>query len=421
MRDEGSARRHHSQCRSDARGDSHSWRSHGEEPRWHVVNRPEFRVLSASGADRASWLTAWAKCGREPFAHPAYVGLFAAEGEQARCAVATSAHGLALLPFIPRPIQVDGWASDSSLRDATSPYGYGGPYGCGDVAWDELWSQFMAWMSAHKIVSMFGRLALDSLTSGSFPPCVSFKSDSDNVIVDLTRSAEEQWLHYEHKVRKNVKKAIRADLHVEILQSFTNLEEFNHLYESTMDRRAATSWYYFGLDFFAALARDLYGSYIVAEVRDGTNQLVSAELVLCSDKYLYSFLGGTREDFFRFAPNDLLKHAVIDYGRESGRCGYVLGGGYTENDGIFRYKKSFDPTGSVPFQAFGLVADQAVYDSLNSERLAYERSAAARARLADGYFPSYRGETLLDELNAGYQPTGADGPTPSGASDDPTT
>lgn len=361
------------------------------------MTEPEFRVLSASGADRAGWLTAWATCGREPFAHPAYVGLFAAEGEQARCAVARSAHGLAILPFILRPIQVDGWAAESSLMDATSPYGYGGPYGSGDVDWDEFWSRFMLWMSANKIVSMFGRLALDTLTSGGLPPYVSFRSDSDNVIVDLTRSPEEQWQHYEHKVRKNVKKAIRASLHIEIRQSFTNLEEFNRLYESTMDRRAATSWYYFGMGFFASLAEDLDGSYIVAEVRDGTNRLVSAELVLCSDKYLYSFLGGTREDFFRFAPNDLLKHAVIDYGHTSGRAGYVLGGGYTENDGIFRYKKSFDPTGSVPFQAFGLVADRGVYDSLNSDRLSYERSAAAGASLADGFFPGYRGETLLDE------------------------
>ena len=354
-------------------------------------------VLSAKGRDRDSWLRAWETCGREPFAHPAYVELFTSEGEEARCAVARSANGLALLPLILRPIQSAGWASETSLRDATSPYGYGGPYGIEDAVRDEVWSGFARWMTGNKIVSMFGRLALDAPTPRHLPRGATVRSDSENVIVDLTRSSGEQWRHYEHKVRKNVKKAVRANLHVDVKHSFTDLEEFSQLYESTMDRREASSWYYFGLNFFASLTERLDGSYIAAEVRDGTGRLVSAELVLCSDKFLYSFLGGTLSEAFPHAPNDLLKHAVIDYGRESGRAGYVLGGGYTKDDGIFRYKKSFDPTGCVQFQRLELIADQTVYDSLIAGRLTHERSTDPRARLADGFFPSYRGQVLLDE------------------------
>jgi hypothetical protein len=357
----------------------------------------ELHILTGAGTDRESWLRAWEYCGREPFAHPAYVELFTAEGEQARCAVAQSANGLALLPLILRPIQCDGWESGTSMRDATSPYGYGGPYGHGDPVWGELWSGFAEWMTGNNVVSMFGRLALDARMPIDLPAGVSVRSDSENVIVDLTRSAGEQWQHYEHKVRKNVKKAIRANLQVQIGQSFADLEEFAQLYESTMDRRGASSWYHFGLDFFDTLTKRLAGSYIAAEVRDETNRLVSGELVLCSDKYLYSFLGGTLKQAFPFAPNDLLKHAVIDYGRESSHIGYVLGGGYTNDDGIFRYKRSFDPDGRTPFQKLELIADQKAYDSLIAERLRYERSTAFGARLADGFFPSYRSQVLLDE------------------------
>lgn len=357
----------------------------------------EICVLSGTGTDREIWQRAWETCGREPFAHPAYVELFTSEGEEALCAMAQSATGLALVPFILRPIQGDGWKIETSLRDATSPYGYGGPYGHDDLVKGELWSGFSEWMAQNNVVSMFGRLALGSSTPSHLPPGASVRSDSDNIIVDLTRSSVEQWQHYEHKVRKNVKKAIRANLHVEIGQSFTDLEEFSQLYESTMARREASSWYYFGLDFFTTLTERLEGSYIAAEVRDDTNRLVSAELVLSSDRYLYSFLGGTRRDAFPHAPNDLLKHAVIEYGRESGRDGYVLGGGYTKGDGIFRYKKSFDPTGYVPFQRLELIADQSAYDSLIAERLRQERSVTSGARLEHGFFPSYRGQVFLDE------------------------
>lgn len=354
-------------------------------------------VLTDTGTDRESWLSAWESCGREPFAHPSYVELFTTDGDQARCAVAPSVNGLAIIPLILRPIRCDAWAPETLLRDATSPYGYGGPYFSGDVAWEGLWSGFAQWMSENEIVSMFGRLALNTPTPSHLPPGSSVRSESDNVTVDLTRSAAEQWQHYEHKVRKNVKKALRANLRVEVKNSFTDLEEFSQLYESTMDRRGASASYYFGLDFFSSLMEKLASSCIAAEVRDETNRLVSAELVLCSDKYLYSFLGGTQRDAFPNAPNDLLKHEVICYGRESGRTGYVLGGGYIKDDGIFRYKKSFDPTGRTPFRRLEMIADQSTYDSLTCERLMYERSTSAGAQLAGGFFPCYRGEVLLDE------------------------
>jgi hypothetical protein len=386
----------------DVANDSQHRRSHR---RAHVrvagiMTETEFRVVSRKGADRKIWQRAWETCEKEPFAHPDYVELFTSKGEEALCAITRSATGLALLPFILRPILCDGWKTETSLRDATSPYGYGGPYGHGDPAWGDLWVGFTEWMTRNNVVSMFGRLALGSATLTHLPPRACVRSDSDNVIVDLTRSSAEQWLHYEHKVRKNVKKAIRANLRVEIKQSFTDIEEFSQLYDSTMARRAAPSWYYFGVDFFTSLTERLSGSYIAAEVRDETNRLVSAELVLCSDRYLYSFLGGTRGDAFPHAPNDLLKHVVIDYGRDSGRVGYILGGGYAKDDGIFRYKKSFDPTGYIPFHRLELIADQTAYDSLITERLRHERTAASGARLEDGFFPSYRGQVVLDDQEA---------------------
>jgi len=357
----------------------------------------KIRVLSSEGPDREAWLQAWGICGREPFAHPAYVELFASGDEQACAAVAESAKGLVLLPLVLRPICGESWASRSSLRDGTSPYGYGGPYGDRDGITSEFWSVLAQWMSAHEIVSMFGRLALGAPTPSHLPPGVVIGSDSDNVVVDLARSSEDQWRHYEHKVRKNVKKATRANLQVDVKPAFSDLEEFVRLYNSTMDRREASSWYYFGLDFFDSLTRSLDGSYLAAEVRDDRGRLVSAELTLTSDNYLYSFLGGTLQEAFPQAPNDLLKHTVIDYGRAAGRIGFVLGGGYTRDDGIIRYKKSFDPTGCVPFNKLRLIADQSNYDSLVAERLTQERSTSPLARLTNDFFPTYRGGILTDE------------------------
>lgn len=356
-----------------------------------MSERNEIRVLASAGADRAVWLEAWRACGREPFAHPDYVTLFASDAEEAICITLTSSAGVAILPLILRPMGRLSWAGGTTCMDATSPYGYGGPYASDDVEIGDLWAVVSEWMTEHSVVSSFVRLALDAPMSSVLPYGTSLKSGAMNVIVDLGRSEEDQWRHYEHKVRKNVNKANRAGLSVELKESFTDLEEFFSLYSSTMDRRGASAWYYFDLEFFSTLTKTMRGSWVAAEVRDDCGRLVSAELILQSDRYLYSFLGGTLREAFPHAPNDLLKHAVIGYGRESGRSGYVLGGGYTVDDGIFRYKRAFDPTGCVPFSRMELVSDEAAYARLIEQRLAFVRRAQPDAQLPESFFPRYRG------------------------------
>ena len=80
------------------------------------------------------------------------------------------------------------------------------------------------------------------------------------------------------------------------------------------------------------------------------------------------------------APNDLLKHDVIEHAAAGGLSAYVLGGGYAPGDGIFRYKRAFDPTGVVPFMGIQVVADQPHYDA------ACEVAGAP----AGTFFPRYR-------------------------------
>ncbi len=326
--------------------------------------------------DRAAWVDAWERCGREPFAHPAYVELFCREpGERAVCVVHRAPSSEAILPFVVRPVPARAGAS---AWDAVSPYGYGGPWPSAPTSDGTVWEEALRWMREAGLVSFFGRVGLFSPLPASQDVARDVRHVSDNVVVDLTRTADEQWMHYEHKVRKNVKKAQRAGLEVEVRPWFTDLAEFTDLYHGTMRRREAASFYYFDSAFFSALHDAMPDNVVAAEVRSPDGRLVSAELVLAGDTHLYSFLGGTRADAFRWAPNDLLKHAVIEYGRATGRRGFVLGGGYGPEDGILRYKSSFDPTGRHPFRTLRAVLDPAAY------------AALSRDDAAGDYFPAYR-------------------------------
>jgi GNAT acetyltransferase-like protein len=330
--------------------------------------------------DERRWLEYWHACGREPFAHPRYGTLFAGPGERAAALVAERGSGVALLPLIIRPIG-DG-ARDG--YDATSPYGYGGPFYAGDPDPDPagLLDAVARWGAQAGLCSIFLRLSLDlgplrpPATSGA--EVAEVAEVADNVIVDLRRAPDDRWRHYAPSVRNKISKARRAGCTVRHADHFDDLDGFLDVYGSTMRRRDAAAWYHFDRAFLTRFGADLAGSYAVFTVHDPDGRPVSVELVLHSARYLYSFLGGTLAEAFPMAPNDLLKHEIAEYGRRTGRSGFVLGGGYRPDDGIFRYKRAFDPHGIRPFRVAKIIGD----------RDRYRRLAPAQAE--PGYFPAYR-------------------------------
>nr|WP_300047963.1 GNAT family N-acetyltransferase [uncultured Nocardioides sp.] len=329
------------------------------------------------------WLAAWAATGREPFAHPDFGPLFAGPDHECLAVCWDDDDGQVLLPLQVRGLPDDLAASlgDGAWRDATSPYGYGGPFVAGQPDLTAFWEACLAWMRDERVLAGFVRgSVVGSAAADPEPIGVSSVPLSENVVVGLDLGADERWRRYEHKVRKNVKKALRHGLTTTVSPTFTDVAGFTDVYVGTMDRRSAAEFYRFDEAFFRQLAASLPESHWVADTRDESGALVSTELVLVGDRHCYSFLGGTRREAFSMSPNDLLKHAVIDHAADAGLSGYVLGGGYAPGDGIFRYKRAFDPTGVVPFNGIQVVADQDTYDA-----------ACAAVDAPEGsFFPRYR-------------------------------
>jgi hypothetical protein len=349
-----------------------------------------FSVFDAE-RDRAPWELMWGEwMEREPSAHPAYASLFAREGDRCICFAYKSARGSVLFPVIERPLASEPWATAGEKAvDLVTPYGYGGPF-CFDAddrqcLADEFWSAFFRWADDRGAVSLFGRLSLFDDQLLSWPRGVFNRQE--NVVRRLDCTREELWRDYAHKVRKNVNRARRAGLVVELANGATQLDEFCAVYESTMDRNQASRSYYFSRSFFESIVRDLPTSHALFHVRDATRRVVSTELVLASTAHLYSFLGGTRAESFADRPNDLLKHAICEWGIDTGRSAFVLGGGYGGEDGIFRYKRSFAPNGVVMFRVGELVIDAHQCERLTETRRRHEGSTWQPRH---GYFPPYR-------------------------------
>jgi hypothetical protein len=351
--------------------------------------RPDLEILDASIPEqRQRWVDLWQSWPvREATAHPAYVTLVSRDVDRAVCAAMSQGRGGILFPFVVRPLAAEDWAVGEDLIDIVTPYGFGGAYhwSVQEPIGERFWDCFENWAHENRVVTSTARLSL-------FPEdIVPFRGNvhevSSCVVRTLGETMDQIWMSYEHKVRKNVKRARESELSVELDTSGSRLDEFMVVYGETMERNMAGAFYRFAQRFFEELFEILPEHVALMHVSD-KRRVVSTELLLLSETRAYSFLGGTRSDAFALRPNDLLKHEIIRWAKEEGKEVFVLGGGPTPGDGIFRYKRSFAPLGVVPFRIGAWVHDR---DGL--ERLMRLRACARRGKggaRSNSFFPPYR-------------------------------
>lgn len=339
-----------------------------------------FSLLKADNPDhRAAWLrviSEWPNS--EPFAHPSYIESFLGEGEQALCAVQQlPSKGNIMLPCVLRPIE-------GGAADVITPYGYGGAFSWGDSDPQSFWAGFLKWAREANVVTLFARLSLFPEDLTDFP--VPSEIVMPNVVRSLAMPLEDMWMDFEHKVRKNIKKAERNGLSVEVDPTGDRLDDFLRIYEGTMDRRNASQGYYFGAEFFRNLKSEMQNETCFFHVlHDG--KVISTELVLVGGEHTYSFLGGTDSESFDLRPNDLLKYEIIQWSKKHGKTFFVLGGGPTAGDGIFRYKLSLAPNDGVrEFSVVKWVIDA----ERNAQLVASRMEREPGWKPCSGYFPVYR-------------------------------
>jgi len=362
-----------------------------------------FQILNADKAHQYTlWLQVWAlQFEQNVFHHPQFVKLFCRPGDSALCAYMELPGRVCMFPFILRPLRTEKWAGDQCrYYDITSPYGYGGlacvdKFGssCMDGNSAQLfWNEFDAWAENHEVVSSFVRFSYQSGQENGFSGKV--EQIGNHVIRSLNAELLDLWKDFEHKVRTNIRRAMRNGLRVEIDTGGSRIEEFKKIYYETMDRRQAQPQYYFSDEFFSSIIHNLSGRYAFFHTLQ-ESKVVSTELVLVSQDRLYSFLGGTDAKAFKLYPNEIIKGSVMLWGIKNGKKIYELGGGYSGEDAIFRYKKAFAPRGIMPFQVGKKIYDETAYQRLCEMRKKYELEMGNRISFTDGFFPAYRQRALL--------------------------
>lgn len=356
-----------------------------------MIQTREFEVICAEESDGSlRWADALA--GGEvarPQDELRYLELMGPPGWHHRLATYQTDKCRIVYPFhlLPLDRTVFGDAADGRSV-VSSPYGYGGPLlleGQASAAEsDAFYALLDEWLAHEGVVTEFVRADIhpSRLVVRAGNPGLHIM---ENVSVPL-RSEKPRWNTYEHKVRKNVRRARESGVSIEFGVSSSHVELFHDVYLETMERAGAAEHFKMPLDAFTRYVSNATGncSFVFA-IAKFEGVCISAEMILIGSREGYSFLGGTRASAFAVRPNDLLKHEAILYLTEMGLAEYVLGGGVAPDDGIFKYKRGFAPDGVVPFCVVQVVHDSAVAGSLVDARRRHDRGWVPR----DGYFPPF--------------------------------
>lgn len=334
---------------------------------------------------------------RRPHDHPAYLQLVRPEGY--RSAAVIYRHGQAgtiLYPFFHARVDaMPGFDSvHRALRHLCSPYGYGGALYEGDPAhadaatarFDRL---FSADLRERGFVSEFVR---EDIFSGRLACRASGErvEQQPNVVVRLDRDPDDIWRGYDHALRTHVRRARKAGLRMVADTDCSGLDDFLSVYYETMDRRCADAYFYMPRERFqhlcAALCR--HRAAALLHVYDGS-EVVASELLLLSRDAMYAFLSASRASAFSKRPNHFMRHEGAMWGREQGYKWYVLGGGVSPNDGIFRFKSGFDPGSTLPFYLRKVVHNPHACRMLLEARCSYEQARGSGWSPRPDYFPQY--------------------------------
>ena len=276
--------------------------------------------------------------------------------------------------------KLKGQVEEGRYYDLITPYGYGGFLG--KITLPELLqTTYQNYCISKGYVCEFVRFELFTDYYQHYEGEV--ESRTHNVVRTLYISLDDIWMDFKQKVRKNVKRANSYGLQILIENTNEHLADFLDIYYSTMSRCDAEQEYYFSKVFFETLNCMKDNIMYFYAVHEG--EIVSAELVIYGAEHAYSYLGGTKSEYFDLRPNDFLKYEIIKWGHEKGLKDFVLGGGYGSDDGIFQYKTALAPNGIMDFYIGRRIFDENAYKMLVEMRAKDNPEC-----INSPYFPRYR-------------------------------
>lgn len=291
-----------------------------------------------------------------------YVKAYEDPSKVAKCIICIDDKNIMLMPFLQM--------SFNDLYDFETPYGYGGPISnTQDKEWNckALQSIFETFRSNEFLcgfVRFHPLIKNYQFNTRYFSPIFNRKT----VFIDTSVSIEEIWKkqinsHNRTKIRYAVNKGLTflADY------SYNYLDDFISLYNKTMTRLQADSFYFFEREYYLKLLKGLKNNTFIGVVKKD-DEVISSAIFLYNSSIGQYHLAGSNNDYSNLRANNfLLWNAALEL-KSLGVKLFHLGGGYNSqpDNSLYRFKKTFSYN-EADFYIGKWIFDQQKYKELKRE------------------------------------------------------
>jgi hypothetical protein len=324
-----------------------------------------------------------------------YHGIAQARGEgRAILLVIEEGEHFIALPYLLRPLsEVKGLEGvGGSWLDATSVYGYVGPIASSISLPDSFLSRARGAMAGTMldlgVVSCFSRLHPLIPQRHLLAGLGELVPAGLTVSLDLSTPPETQWSQYRRDHRYGIGKARRTGLRAYHDEEWNFFDDFFRLYEETMQRVDASSYYFFERDYFLRL-RDALGDKLNLFVAEFEGNICSASLLVQTGGIIQYHLSGSDPRYAKLAPSKVILDEARMWANSIGASRLHLGGGVGgREDSLFQFKAGFSPSRHT-FHLWKWVLMPEVYAQMVAARQGWKGQSAEPDGGPD-FFPSYR-------------------------------
>ena len=288
----------------------------------------------------------------------------------------------AIYVYMKRKTSIDG------IFDSITPYGYGGVLFEGDTSETNLrtfWDAYVDKMNEESVVDNFVRYHPVLANAIQMKEVSQVIDLGKTIALDLT-SPEIIWENIVSKNRNMIRKAEKSGVEIHHSKDVKLFDDFIRIYNATMDKDNADSYYYFGEDFYKSIHEDLYDNYeMFYATCDG--KIISMSLIIFANNQMHYHLSGSLVEYRNLAPTNLLLYKVALWGYEQGFKTFHLGGGVgSGEDNLYKFKAAFNRNSNYRFSIAKHIFNQEKYDELVRIRAMQD----ATFKMDSNFFPLYR-------------------------------
>ena len=181
----------------------------------------------------------------------------------------------------------------------------------------------------------------ESPFSESYPP-ESFKPISAKcTLLDLRGYGKEKiWEGYRKNIRRDVRKAQRSGITIRTGGSIEGVNIFYKLYLSSMERNRAMAKYPF--QWFEAIYEEMVerglGAFLFAELE---HEAIAGAAFIKSLTSTHYFHNGSKYEFLKFCPNELLIHSALEEAVAKGNSFFDFMGSDPGDLSLLRFKEKW--------------------------------------------------------------------------------